>query len=478
MTTTRANPPPSYSGLEYPVHVEADPPPAASRWLWLVKWLLAVPHYIVLIALWVAFVVLSVVAFFAILLTARYPRAIFDFNVGVLRWSWRVSYYAYGALATDRYPPFTLADVDGYPAHLDIEYPQHLSRGLVLVKWWLLAIPHFIVLGFLIGSGAWVASQTRDWPWVWSGGLLDFLVLVAAVVLLFTGSYPRPLYDLLLGLNRWVLRVAAYVALMTDRYPPFRLDQGAHEPTVSPRPDPRPSPGLATAGGWSGGRIASVVIGSLLVLGSLAMLGGGATAAVADRVARDDGFVSSDTRTWSTAGYAMVVDEVSLQGPAGAGTWPADLLGDVRVRVTSDDSPTPVFVGIARAADVRGYLDGVWLADGPRRGWVEVLGGPATVAPAQAGFWEAQASGMGRQDLVWTPRTGQWSMVVMRADGDQGLSADVQVGATLPWLPWVAGLLIVIGLVLLVAGVLLVSIAVHRASRPTPSPVREGGGNP
>ncbi len=225
--------------VAYPVRVRATLDEPLSRWLWLVKWFLAIPHYVVLVFLWLAFVVLSVVAFFAILLTGRYPRRIFEFNVGVLRWSWRVSYYTYGALGTDQYPPFTLAEVPDYPAHLEIGYPDHLSRGLVLVKWWLLAIPQYIVVGLLVGAG-WLAWRVGDQTVAYGGGgLIGILVVVAGVLLLVTGSYPRPLYDLVLGLNRWVLRVAAYAALMTDAYPPFRLDPGPDEPADTGEPPGR-----------------------------------------------------------------------------------------------------------------------------------------------------------------------------------------------------------------------------------------------
>ena len=111
----------------YPVSLEGELDPNLSRWLWLVKWCLAIPHYIVILFLWIAFVVLTVVAFFAILFTGKYPKGIFDFNVGVLRWTWRVGYYSYSSLGTDRYPPFSLKAVD-YSATFDGEHPGEPSR--------------------------------------------------------------------------------------------------------------------------------------------------------------------------------------------------------------------------------------------------------------------------------------------------------------------------------------------------------------
>ena len=168
--------------------------------------------------------------------TGRYPRSLFGFNLGVLRWSWRVGYYTYSALGTDRYPPFSLGEEPDYPATLDVAYPVRLSRGLVLVKWWLLASR--TPSSRFAGGAAYTATGASGHTWqgdAFYGGLIGLLVFFGAITLLFAGRYPRGLYNFVVGMNRWVLRVIAYAALMTDAYPPFRLDQGG---TGLPAPAP------------------------------------------------------------------------------------------------------------------------------------------------------------------------------------------------------------------------------------------------
>ena len=264
---------PGLSGPRYPARLYGELDPGLSRWMWLVKWFLAIPHYIVLFFLWIAFFVATVIAGVVILFTGRYPRGLFDFNVGVIRWSWRVTFYATRVLGTDRYPPFTLETTD-YPADFSVDYPRELSRWLVLVKWWLLVIPQALVVSAITesatvvyrfwGPGAGGASAGgwnqvwdddgmfsggrwgQQWPavTVWEGlSLLSLLVLIAVIILLFTGRYPRQLFDLVMGLNRWTYRVLAYGALMRDEYPPFRLDQGPADRRDEAAGLVRPAPG-------------------------------------------------------------------------------------------------------------------------------------------------------------------------------------------------------------------------------------------
>jgi len=505
------------SSSTYPVHVEARLDDRLSRWLWLVKWLLAIPHYLVLIVLWVAYAVLSVVAFVAILVTGRYPRAVFDFNVGVLRWSWRVAYYAYGALGTDQYPPFTFDDVPDYPARLNIDYPAHLSRGLVLVKWWLLALPQYLVVGLFVGGGLWAGSTALngDRGPEQGLGLIGVLVTVAAVVLLFTGRYPQSLFDLVLGLNRWVLRVAAYASLMTDVYPPFRLDMGGPEPVasvldVSPGPGggttptevqtpttqtpPTQSPAGETPTGEtptgqqtpsapppgarrSTGSVVLAVVGGLVIVLGLGGMGLGVTAVAVDAAQRDGaGYLMSPTRTVGSPGYAVVSE--SLSWGSTSENVPRALLGRVRVDATSGDGG-PVFIGIARTADVSGYLGQVsrseltGVVDG-KPTYVQRIGSAApAAAPGRMGFWVASDQGLGTRSLRWRPHSGDWTVVLMRPSGARGPVASVSAGATLPWVAPVGWTVAVGGLLVLVLGVvlLLAGVSGRPRRRQAPDPI-------
>jgi hypothetical protein len=204
----------------YPVRLEGDPAEPLSRWLWLVKWLLLIPHYICLIFLFITLVLTTIAAFFVLLFTGRYPRGLFDWNVGVLRWAWRVAFYGYSAL--DRYPPFTMGEAPDYPARLEIDYPEQQRRGLPLIGWWLLGIPQYVIAGLLSGGGV-------GWG-RYGGGVVGVLILVVALLLLFKNRYPRDVFDVMMAFNRWVVRVGAYALFMTPQYPPFQLDPGATEP--------------------------------------------------------------------------------------------------------------------------------------------------------------------------------------------------------------------------------------------------------
>lgn len=494
----------------YPVRVDAGFDPAVSRWLWLVKWLLVLPHVLVLAVLWPVFVVLSVVAFFAILITGRYPRPLFDVDVGILRWAWRVAYYCYAANGTDRYPPFTFADVPDYPAHLEVPYPEHLSRGLVLVKWWLLALPHYLVVGLLTGSGTYVLWQTDtgDWASRSSGpGLIGLLVLVAVVVLLFRGRYPRGIFDLVLGLDRWVLRVAAYAGLLTDAYPPFRLDSGGRDPgtlqLTAPSPPPQPpvpaagpapvggvpptpgvpggvpsqGPGEGPAGehraeppaapGSSTGRVVAIVLGALAALLGLALTAGGAVLLAADTHRDADGYLTTGTTSFSSATPALVSEplEVSLRDLPGG----TDVLGEIRLHVTSTTGK-PVFVGVGDESAVRQWLAGTAydevrsITQRPFGGRTARVGGVVTRVPPPAAqtFWSAQATGVRDVTASWRVQSGTWVVVVASATGSPGVDVQARAAADVPALGWIGGGLLAGGLVLLLVGATVVVVAAVR----------------
>ena len=452
-----------------------------SRWLWLVKWILAIPHYIVLAFLWLTLLVLTVIAFFAILFTGRYPRGIFDFNLGVLRWTWRVAFYSYAALGTDRYPPFTLADVPDYPARLEVTYPEQLSRGLVLVKWWLLAIPQYIVVGILLGGGSYAASRAYDRVMGMSAsrpGLIGILVLFAGVALLFTTRYPRGIFDFVLGLDRWVARVAAYVLLMRDEYPPFRLDQGGTETSAPTEPEApqlrqfrstprsRPCSPRSGRGGGTVGKVVLIVVGVIAGIIAFGLLAGGCALTAVDRTQRDDdGFLMSPTQDFATPTYAIVSESADID--SNGAEWALDtFLGTIRIRSESD---RPLFVGIA-AASRRRPLSGERRARRRHRSRLAaetrstrvIRAPPLRARPRRKSSGRRLSKGKGEQTLDWEPEDGTWRVVVMRADESRGVSADMSIGAELDSVLWIGLGMIGVGLLFAAGSALAITGAVRR----------------
>lgn len=229
------------------IHLRGELSKPPSRGLWLLKWLLAVPHIVILAFLSVAMAFVTFIAFFAIIFTGRYPRKSFDFVVGVFRWGWRVGFYAFTVLGTDRYPPFSLKPRDDYPADLHIDYPKQLKQWFPLVKWFLV-IPHYFVLiafvGFVdvhdtdeatersfLNTPVSIEFSTGDLDMydrenqesTGFPGLRTILILIALIALLFTGRYHKDIFRLVMGINRWSYRIYAYIFLLTDEYPHFRL---------------------------------------------------------------------------------------------------------------------------------------------------------------------------------------------------------------------------------------------------------------
>jgi hypothetical protein len=182
---------------------DVEYPERLSRLLIFVKWLLAIPHYIVL---WLLNIVVGYIIFpislIIILVVGRYPVGMWNFTLGFLRWSANV--YSYLYLQRDEYPPFSM-DPGQYPVRFEMEYPTHLSRLQVLFKWWLLVIPSALV-------------------WIFVGIAGFFVVFIAWFAILFTGRFPRGMFKFVTGMNRWYFRIQAYILLLTDKYPGFSLD--------------------------------------------------------------------------------------------------------------------------------------------------------------------------------------------------------------------------------------------------------------
>jgi len=195
-----ASTPADAAAADYPARLDIPYTEPLNRFLPLVKWLLAIPHYIMLAILYFAAWFGLIGAFFIVLFTGRYPPGLFQFFVGVMRWHERVT--AYVLLMTDKYPAFSLEPVPDDPVQLEIEYPEDgVDRWRPLVAW-LLAIPYLFAASII-------------------SYIAQILVFFAFFAILFTRKFPRGMFDIVLVSQRWMVRGYAYAAFMTTRYPPF-----------------------------------------------------------------------------------------------------------------------------------------------------------------------------------------------------------------------------------------------------------------
>ena len=188
---------------EYPVRLQVEEPATLNRFLWLIKWLLAIPNSFVLGLVGIVYMFTLFFAWVAVVVTGRYPRGLFNFNVGCLRWTTRLNAYTTG-LVTDRYPPFAMRDIPEYPVRVTVEYPGKMSRLTAFFRYFL-ALPHLII----------VWSLNYVWAALW---------LIVGVIILFTGKYQRDLFKFVVGIMRWNVRASGYLILATDKSPPFSLE--------------------------------------------------------------------------------------------------------------------------------------------------------------------------------------------------------------------------------------------------------------
>lgn len=237
----------------------------------------------------------------------------------------------------------------------------------------------------------------------------------------------------------------------------------------APQASARPS-------GWTGGRIAKLVIGALLVLLSLALLGGGGTGLWADLTQREAGYITTGLHEFSTSGAAIATEPTHLGSPGVGWLYSPALLGKVRIRVTPMSVGPSVFVGIGPSIDVDRYLAGVnhtVISDFFGNKVEAVGGGTPRSAPGTQHFWVASSTGPGARTLTWDPHGGSWTVVVMNANGRPEIGVRADLGARMPAVLWIAIGLVIAGAVFLAGGGLLIAGAI-RGRRVSRASVRVG----
>ncbi len=203
----------STTGVDYSVRFEVEYPESSSRWRALLgvlfffpKLVLLTPHLVILYFLSIAAFVATYIGYWAVLITGKYPEVLFNFLVGVQRWSARTDSWLYGL--ADSYPPFSLTAPD-YPASYEVGYPESSSRWRALLGVLILPKLAFLVPHFAILYGLWLASFAAIYVGYW--------------IALIRGRYPAELFEFVSGVQRWSYRTEAWLAGLTDRYPPLGL---------------------------------------------------------------------------------------------------------------------------------------------------------------------------------------------------------------------------------------------------------------
>ena len=241
---------------------------------------------------------------------------------------------------------------------------------------------------------------------------------------------------------------------------PASQDDGTSRSQISPG-ELSPQPARPSARSRQP-RVAWVLCATIVGLLGVAMLAGGSWGFWKDRVDRHSGFISIGSSDLHTDTYAITAE---LKGDGPSWIYSSKLLGDARVRATSL-SEHPMFVGVAPKRDVDRYLDGV--AYGTIKHLVTgelstTREGRAPSGPPESALaWTAATQGAGEQTLVWKPRDGDWSIVLMNADASAGIDLEGDLGAKFPPLPWVAGGLLIAGAVLGALGAWIIVREIRR----------------
>lgn len=177
------------------------------RWLLFFRAFLVIPHVLVLWFLLIALNLATTVAWWAILITGRYPEGMWSFSMSILQWVARVRAYSIGL--RDEYPPFG----DGaYPMTFRLAHPGRQARWLLFLRTWLI-LPHFFCLAFV-------------------GFIAGIVQIVAWLSVLILGRMPRGMFSFLVGAERWLFRALMYAYMLTDTYPPFSLGHSPEEPVA------------------------------------------------------------------------------------------------------------------------------------------------------------------------------------------------------------------------------------------------------